>query len=331
MSKPRVLITTVPFARLDPKPIEILEAAGIEAVINPLDRKLRQGELPDMIKGFDGLVAGTEQISGADMDAAGNLKTIVRVGIGLDSVDLLAARQRDIALAYTPDAPSAAVGELTIGLMVDLLRGTVASDRKLRRGEWYRIMGKRISEITIGIIGVGRIGHLLIGHLAGGFPGVRILANDLAPDMDFGARHDVTWVDKETIYKESDITTLHVPLTAHTRGLIGKDELSQMKPSAYLINTARGGIVDEADLASALRDGTIAGAAIDVFENEPYTGELIEIENSVLTCHMGSMSEDCRARMEIEACEEIARFFTGQAFLNPVPEDEYENAARMKT
>lgn len=329
MSKPRVLISTVPFGRLDTKPLEILEAAGVEAVLNPLTRKLREGELPDMIKGFDGLIAGTEQISGSDMDAAGSLKTIVRVGIGLDSVDLLAARERDIALAYTPDAPSAAVGELVIGLMVDLLRGTVVSDRNLRKGEWYRIMGKRISEITVGIIGVGRIGHLLIGHLAGGFPGVRILANDLVPDMEFAARHGVTFVDKQTIYKESDIVTLHVPMTGQTRGLIGTEEMSQMKKSGYLINTARGGIVNEDDLAMALRDGTIAGAAIDVFENEPYTGALTKIENCVLTCHMGSMSEDCRTRMEVEACEEIARYFSGEPFLNPVPEDEYENARLM--
>ena len=153
MKKPRVLITTVPFGRIDPTPMEILKAAGVEAVINPLGRKLREGELPDMIKGFDGLIAGTEQISGTEMAAAGNLKAIVRVGIGLDSVDLLEARERGISLAYTPDAPSAAVGELTIGLMVDLLRGVTASDRNLRKGEWYRIMGKRISEITIGIIG----------------------------------------------------------------------------------------------------------------------------------------------------------------------------------
>ena len=330
MSRRRVLVTTVPFGERDPKPLEILKAAGIETVINPLGRKLRPGELSGMIKGFDALVAGTEQISGSDMAATGALKAIVRVGIGLDSVDLLAAREGNIALAYTPDGPSAAVAEQTVGLMIDLLRGTTLSDRNLRKGLWHRTMGTRISKITVGVIGVGRIGHLLIGHLTGGFSGVRILANDIDQDRVFGARHGITWTDKQTIYEQSDIVTLHVPLSGLTRNLIGAAELSMMKPSACLINTARGGIVNEAALATALRENIIAAAAIDVFESEPYAGELTEIENCVLTCHMGSMSEDCRARMEIEACEEMVRFFAGKPFLNPVPESEYDNASHEK-
>ncbi|NQU57196.1 MAG: phosphoglycerate dehydrogenase [Rhodospirillales bacterium] len=329
MVKPRVLISTIPFGERDSRPIELLADAGLDAVINPLGRKLQPGEIDEMIEGFDALVAGTEQITAETLDKATDLKVIARVGIGLDSVDLLAARERNVAVAYTPDGPSAAVGEITVGLMVNLLRGVTAADRAMRAGTWQRIMGRRIAKSTVGIIGVGRIGKLLIEHLQGGFPGVRILANDLEPDTAFGDAHAVIWADKETIYREADVVSLHLPLTPLTRGLVGTTEMKLMKPTASLINTARGGIINEENLANALRDGLIATAAIDVFESEPYTGDLTRLENCLLTSHMGSMSEDCRARMETEAVEEIVRFFSRQPFANPIPEEEYDLAREM--
>lgn len=330
MTKCRVLVTTVPFGERDTSPLDILSEAGIEAVINPLGRKLQPGELETIIQGFDALVAGTEEISADAMDLAGNLKLISRVGIGLDGVDLLAAKKRNIAVTYTPDAPSAAVGEITIGLMLDMLRGISRADRELRDGRWHRIMGRRLAQCTVGIIGVGRCGKLTARHLANGFPGVRILANDLTPDREFGQQHDITWVDKETLYKSADVIVLHIPLTTNTRNLITRSEFSIMKSDAMLINPARGGIVNEADLLHALQNEEIGGAAIDVFDTEPYDGPLAQLSNCVVTSHMGSMSEDCRARMEIEACQEVARFFTGQPLRTPVPESEYEVAAAMR-
>jgi D-3-phosphoglycerate dehydrogenase len=329
MAKPRVLISTIPFGERDRRPFELLVDAGLEAVVNPLGRKLQPGEIDEMIDGFDALVAGTEQITAKTLDRATDLKVIARVGIGLDSVDLLAARERGVVVAYTPDGPSAAVGELTVGLMVDLLRGVTTADRAIRAGTWQRIMGRRLSEITVGVVGVGRIGKLVIRHLVNGFPGIRILANDLEPDTAFGKDHGVTWIEKDALYADADIVTLHVPLTPLTRGLIGGAEMALMKPAASLINTARGGIIDEADLAAALEAGTIAAAAIDVFEREPYTGDLVGLENCLLTSHMGSMSEDCRRRMETEAVEEIVHFFSGEPFANPVPVEEYDLAREI--
>jgi D-3-phosphoglycerate dehydrogenase len=330
MAKLRVLISTVPFGEPDSRPLELLAEAGLEAVVNPLGRKLQPGEIDDLIGGFDALVAGTEQITAKTLDKAVGIKIISRVGIGLDSVDLLAARERGIAIAYTPDGPSAAVGELTIGLIIDLLRGVTAADSNMKAGTWQRIMGRRLSEITVGVIGVGRIGKLVIRHLVNGFPGVGILANDLEPDTAFGKDHGVTWVEKDALYADVDIVTIHVPLTPKTQGMIREREIALMKPTATLINTARGGIVDETDLVAALRDGKIAGAAIDVFEVEPYEGDLTASANCILTCHMGSMSEDCRARMETEAAEEVIRFFAGEAFANPIPEEEYDLARALR-
>jgi len=256
------------------------------------------------------------------MDRAPNLRLISRVGIGLDGVDLHAARERGILVSYTPDAPSPAVAELTIGLMISLLRFIPHTDRQMRNGIWHRFMGRRLAESTVGVIGVGRIGKRVIQHLRGFGP--HVLANDLVPNLDFGARYGVDWVDKDTIYREADIITVHVPLTHLTKNLIARREMEMMKPHVLLINTSRGSIINEHDLSEALRSGCVGGAAIDVFEQEPYSGELMTLDRCILTCHMGSMSEDCHLQMELGATEEAIRFLKGEPLLGLVPETEYE-------
>jgi D-3-phosphoglycerate dehydrogenase / 2-oxoglutarate reductase len=210
-----------------------------------------------------------------------------------------------------------------VGLMLALLRDIPGADRVMRDGVWRRTMGRRLSSTTVGIIGVGRIGKRVIRHLCGGFPGIRVLANDLQPDVGFGSRYGVEWMDKDDIYKSADVITLHLPLTVQTRALITSRELDLMKRDAVLVNTSRGNMINERDLAAALRAGRIGGAAIDVFEREPYSGELATLDRCILTCHMGSMSEDCRARMELEATEEAIRFLRGEALRHLVPESEY--------
>ena len=159
---------------------------------------------------------------------------------------------------------------------------------------------------------------------------MHILANDLEPDTDSTSGLGVEWTGKARLYRESDVITLHVPLTPENHGLIRAPQLKAMKPDAVLINTSRGGIVDEADLARALRNGTIQGAAVDVFETEPYSGPLTGIDNCILTCHMGSMSVDCRIAMERGAVEEAMRFLGGEPLKAPVPEFEYDVAARRR-
>ena len=322
----RVMITTVPFGANDPTPLDLLKQAGVKAVINPKGKRLQPGEVLDVIRGFPVVIAGTEPITAETMAASPGLKAICRVGIGLDSVDLSAAKRLGIAVSYTPDAPSPAVAELAVGLIVALLRGVVPADRKLREGVWTRFSGTRVAMSTVGVMGAGRIGGRVIRHLQGGFPGVRILANDLEPDA---ALKGVEWVDKETLLRSADVITVHVPLTADTFDMIAAREFSIMKPDAVLVNTARGGIVNESDLARALTEGTIRAAAVDVFIEEPYAGPLAQVPNVVLTCHMGSMTADCRTRMEIEATQEAIRFLAGQPPQNAVPEHEYRNAALL--
>jgi len=319
----KALITTVPFADKNRLPLEQLESAGIEYLINPLGRRLKEEELADMAVDFDVLIAGTEPITERVMAAAPRLKLISRVGIGLDSVDLLAAERRGIQVAYTPDAPAPAVAELTLALMLSLLRSVHVANLQLHKGQWHRHFGRRLAEITVGIIGTGRIGARVLRRIpAFGTP--RVLVNDINPDLRLVPELKLEWVGKEDIYRNADLISLHVPLTMHTRDMIRREQLLQMKPDALLINCSRGGIVNERDLAEVMTAGHLGGAAIDVFEHEPYSGELTQIDRCLLTAHMGSMSVDCRTRMEIEATEEAVRFLAGKPLHSPVPKDEYD-------
>jgi len=322
----RVLITTVPFAVHNRLPLDLLEGIGADYVINPIGRRLTEDELADLVGDTEILIAGTEPITAKVMDAAPGLRLISRVGIGLDNVDLFAARQRGIAVSYTPEAPAPAVAELTIGLILSLLRQTHVSNLQMHRGQWERQMGRRVPEVTIGIIGTGRIGSRVLRRLAA-FGTPRILVNDLNPRPSLVTELKLEWVGKETIYREADVISLHLPLTPQTRGMIGRAELDQMKPDALLINTSRGGIINESDLHEAMKAGLLGGAAIDVFEQEPYAGPLSEIDRCLLTSHMGSMSVDCRSRMEIEATEEAVRHVRGLALESQVPEDEFASQA----
>jgi D-3-phosphoglycerate dehydrogenase / 2-oxoglutarate reductase len=318
----KVLITTVPFGDKNNLPIELLEKAGIEYLINPLNKKLTEGELVEMVSDFDVIIAGTEQITAKVMERGQNLKMISRVGIGLDSVDLLEAEKRNIKVSYTPDAPAPAVAELTIGMMLTLLRSVHVSNSQMHLGEWHRFFGRRLSKIVIGIIGIGRIGQGVLEHLQG-FGSPSILVNDVSIKDNISNRFNVEWVSKEEIYKQSDIVSLHLPLTGKTKNMIRKDHLLSMKSDAIIINTSRGGIINESDLYEVMQSGHLSGAAIDVFDDEPYSGALNEIERCLLTAHMGSMSIDCRTRMEIEATEEVIRFLTNQPLKGVVPEEEY--------
>jgi len=324
-----VLVTTYPFGEIDRDPIALLETEGISYALNPAKRRLKEAELAEIIAPYEAMIAGTEPITESVLRKAPQLRLIARVGIGLDSVDLQAARARGVAVTYTPAAPSPAVAELAIAQMLALLRKTPLADNEIRRGTWHRHIGRRLGLMTVGIIGVGRIGRLLLGHLQGWSP--RILVNDLKVDEKLADKSGCIWTDVETIYREADIISLHVPLTSQTRGMIGARQLSLLKKGAILINTARGELVDEAALAAALRMRPDLSAAIDVFAEEPYRGELTGLQNCLLSAHMGSATRDCRLRMELEAAEEVVRYFKGTPLAIPVPEEEYAIQASPRT
>src|SRR5262245_2543504 len=192
----RVLITTSPFAESGPGALRLLDGEGIAYDLNPFGRRLRAEELAELIGPYEVMIAGTEPITESALDRAPHLRLIAHTGIGLDNIPLAAARARGIAVTYTPSAPSPAVAELTIGQMLALLRRTAKADRDLRKGVWNRWIGRRLSGLTVGVIGVGRVGRLVVRHLHA-FDPVRILGNDLITDEQSARQAGFVWADKE--------------------------------------------------------------------------------------------------------------------------------------
>ena len=301
--KRKVLITSKTFGKLDQTSIEILEEAGYVPLFNPYDRKLVFDEFTELIEDAVGLIAGTEKITEELLQKAKALKVISRYGIGLDNIDLEAAKKRGIIVCNTPDAPTQAVAELTLALILNLCRRICEVDKNLRLWKWNPMFGRLLFGKTLGIIGLGRIGKTLV-KLVQPF-GLRIIAHDIYPDNEFVSSYGIELVSLEKVLSESDIISLHVPLTEETYHLIGKEELLFMKTDAVIINTARGNLIDEEALIETLKKGVIAGAALDVFEDEPYYGKLKDLANVILTPHIGTYAKETRIRMEMEAVENL--------------------------
>jgi D-3-phosphoglycerate dehydrogenase len=327
-AQPKIFVSTAPFGEHDRAPLEMLRATGWNVQINASGRKLTPLEVSEQANDCDGIIAGTEDLKPL-LAANRKLRVISRVGIGLDSVPLAQCRERGIAVAYTPDAVTPAVAELTIGTILGAMRHIVAVDRAMRRGEWRRAQGFRLGESVVGIVGLGRIGLQVARFLAPFRPrallvnDVRDKSRELAELRSLGLKAYPTSLGE--MLKECDVVSLHLPLTRETRNLIGAAELATMRPGSVLVNLSRGGIVDELALAAALRAGGRGGAALDVFEEEPYKGPLRELDNVLLTAHLGSCSVDCRARMEREAAADVIRYFRGEPMRGEVPAEEYEN------
>lgn len=312
----KVFVSTHPFSSTSELPMKLIKENGFELSVNEYGRKITSAELAHEIKDAEVLIAGTEKISEDVFKNATNLKLISRVGIGLDGIDFELCKKYGVRVAYTPDAPTMAVAELCVGLMLDLARKISQTDKAIKNGIWNRHMGMLLYGKTVGIIGIGRIGKSLV-HLLSSF-NVKFKAYDVAPDLAFGRLYKVDFVTKEEVLSQSDIISINLPLKSDTKDFITIKEFGLMKKESFLINTARGGIVNEHDLYLALKDGIIAGAAVDVFEEEPYSGELIQLENCLLTCHMGASTIDSRTDMEVQALEEAIRYKNNQPLKNEV-------------
>lgn len=296
-----VLLSVSSFGAADPAPRERLDAAGLQVRDNPHGRRLKKDEILELIPDVDALIAGTEPLDADVLATARKLRVISRVGVGLDNVDLNAARAEGIVVRNTPDAVTNPVAELTLSSIVNLLRHVSLMDRELRDGDWNRRMGRLLTGRTVGIIGLGRIGRRL-SELLAPFD-VRIVASERAPDHQVAERLGVTFVPLEQLLAEADVVTLHLP--GGSRPIIGADQLAAMKPDAVLVNTSRGGLVDERALHDALSEGRLAAAYVDTFEDEPYEGPLRDLPNVLLTPHAGSFTAEARLQMEMEAVENM--------------------------
>ncbi len=305
-----IQVTTSPFGACNPEPREILERRDLQVRYNPFGRRLRAEEVRDLIVDCHGIIAGTEPYTREIIERCTNLEVIARVGVGLDNVDFQACQDNGVAVTYTPEAPADGVADLAVGQIINLLRGIYTSNASVRNGYWKRIMGKLISEVKIGVLGVGRIGKRVIRRL-NGF-GADIYACDLARDLKFGKKYDVKWLDKQELFATCDLVTIHIPMSANNYHCVSYEEMSIMKPDAFLINTSRGPIVDEASLASLLQNNHLGGVALDVFETEPYEGKLTEFENVIFTAHIGSSTNHSRYKMELGAATDCAKVLLGQ-------------------
>jgi D-3-phosphoglycerate dehydrogenase / 2-oxoglutarate reductase len=312
--KKKVLIATSSFGEADPAPIEALIKAGFELVLNPHGRTLTESEVIALGIGCSGIISGSESLNSRVLKALPNLQCISRVGIGLDNINLEIAEKNGIIVKNTPDAPTRAVAELAIGLTFDLLRSISRQDRLIRAHLWKKLSGDLLQNKTVGIIGLGRIGKsvaILIKSL-----GATVIGTDIYPDPVWASNHDIRLKSFDDVLAESDIISVHVPFSRDNRSLIGVNELQKMKKGIYILNLSRGGIIDEEALYRALKSGHIAGAAIDTFEIEPYSGKLTELENVILTPHTGSNTKESRMQMEAEAVDNLIKAFTNEGKVN---------------
>ncbi len=296
----------------------MLESAGCQVKLHYFEgTKPTKEEMIDLLQGVVAVIAGSEPLTRRVLEAARDLKIIARTGIGTDNVDLEAARAQGIRVTTTPGLNSKAVADLAVGLVLALARRICSSDRSLRQGAWKQTAGLDLEGKILGIVGLGSIGKQ-VARRAQAFD-MRLVAYDTVHDEGFAAAHGISFVGCDELLQMSDFVTLHLPLTPETRGLIGKRELRQMKPTAYLVNTARGGIVDERALYEALSQGWIAGAGLDVFAQEPPFGSpLLELDNVVVTPHIGAWTDGAWAAMARQAATEVIRALKGEAALNPV-------------
>jgi D-3-phosphoglycerate dehydrogenase len=267
---------------------------------------LTEAEVTALIEEYQPLamIAGIEPLNRPTLNAAKFLKVISRCGIGLDSVDLHAAGDLGIAVTNTPDAPTIPVAELTITVILCLLRQNYISHESIRRGTWQRPMGTLLHGKTAGVVGCGRIGTY-VARLLSNF-GCRVLGYDITS-------HKSDWfenTDLSVVLKDSDIVTLHLTYSEDNHHFMSRERIALMKEGAFLINTARGSLVDEEALYDALTSGRLAGAALDCFEEEPYHGPLKDLENVLLSAHIGSYAKEARVLMERQAAENLLRELT---------------------
>ena len=292
----KVLIATSSFNLGNFAQAKSLHDAGISIEVNPHGRRLSEDEVAELVAtDVIAILAGLEPLTDRVLSNAKSLRVIARCGTGLDSVDLLAASRLGIDVFNTPDAPTQAVAELTIAHMLNSLRHISTTDSNMRSGKWTPTMGSLLATKTVGLIGVGRIGSA-VAKLAQAF-GARVIGFD--PVVN--SHNSVELLSLDEVLNQSDIVSLHVPINDQTHHIVNASAISRMKPGSIVVNVSRGGLIDESALHDALKSQHLSGAALDCFEDEPYSGPLLQIPGVHVTAHMGSYARETRDLMEVEA------------------------------
>jgi D-3-phosphoglycerate dehydrogenase len=297
----KILIGLSSFAALDKTPLELLVNSSCEVIENPFKRKLTKVELLDLLStGITGIIAGLESLNREVLEKS-SLKVISRCGSGLSNVDLESANELGIKVCFTPDGPTSAVAELTLGALLSLMRMIPQMNKDLHEGRWVKKTGMQLEGKTVLIIGFGRIGKCVASLLKPFKTNILIVDPNIhSPDENISV-----WSLEKALPK-ADIITLH---SSGNECILGESEFSCVKPGAYFLNTARGELIDEGALINALDTGRVAGAWIDTFSQEPYSGPLCKYPQVILTPDVGSYTRECRQRMETEAVDNLIKAF----------------------
>ena len=311
--KPRVLIGPAPLKEIEHVYGPTLTAAGFEMTFPRRNVQMTEAELREQLPGCVGTLAGSEPYTRDVIAAAAaaGLKVIARAGVGYDGVDLDAATDHGVAVSFAPGTNQNAVAEHTFMLMLALAKNLIPQHTLTRAGQWPRRANLPLRGKTLGVVGLGRIGKA-VALLAKAFR-MAVVAYEPYPDTAFAAAHGVTLLPFEEVLKQADWVTLHIPMSPESRQCVNARTLGLMKPTAFLVNTARGGVINEADLYEALKNKRIAGAGLDVFDEEPPAGNpLLTLDNVVVTAHTAGVDLQSRDDMARVAGEALAKLLTGE-------------------
>jgi D-3-phosphoglycerate dehydrogenase len=323
----KILVTARSFRKTPGEHKRLLEEAGCEIVESSQDRPLKEGELLDLISDVDGVILGMDEATAKVISAGKRLRVISRYGVGIDNVDLAAATASGVVVTNTPGANSIAVAELTLGLMLSLARRIPQHYVSAKAGSWSRMTGVELADKTLGIVGLGQISREVIARAA--CFSMRILVHTGYPDKGLTDAYDAEYVPLDHLLRESDFVSLHCSLTPERIKFIGERELKTMKPTSYLINTARGELVDEVALYRALREGWITGAASDVFAQEPPAGNpLLELDNFIVSPHTAANTYESVRRMGVLASENALKVLRGERPLHVMNPEVYVAGGR---
>lgn len=299
----KVLASPSSIGQINLKPFEILESKGFEVIKNPFGRKLTEQETIKLAKDCVGIIAGVESLNAKVLDKLPKLKCISRVGVGMDSVDIPYAESKGIKVLNTPNGPTRAVAELTLGLTMSLLRKIPNAHYDLRNKVWKKQTGNLLYEKKVGIIGLGRIGRMTAEMFSA--LGNSVAGYDLYPNYEWAKEHRVEVLELEELLTTCDIISIHIPGKKDGSAVITRAELDLLKDDAFVVNVSRGGVIDEKALYEVLNSGKLSGVALDVFSQEPYNGPLCEVENIVLTPHIGSYAKEGKLKMEVDAVQNL--------------------------
>src|SRR5262245_51556477 len=322
----RILIAPAQLAGLESAFVAALRNAGFELVYPKRRAQMVEAELIEALSGVKAVVAGSEPYTRRVLDAQPQLKVIARAGVGYDAVDVVTATERGIAVSITPNTNQDAVAEHTFALILALAKDIVPQHQGTVAGHWPRKANLPLRGRTLGIAGLGRIGKAVA--IRGRCFGMKLLAYEPFPDHAFLKQYVVELVSFERLLAESDYLSLHMPATAESRQLINRASLAKMKPTAFFVNTARGALVNEADLVEALKNNRIAGAAIDVFEEEPPGDHaLFHMDNVVVTPHAAGVDLQSRDDMALSAAQAIISLSRGdwpaEKVVNPAARERF--------